>query len=258
MSAIAGRIRQAGRHAFAAVLSAACLLASQASAAEIHVAVAANFTEPAREIAARFERRRGDKVVLTFGSSGQFYAQISQAAPYQVLLSADADRPVMAEREGLAVKGSRFTYAVGRLVLWTPAAGRLADGPAALRAGRFDRLAIADPALAPYGLAARQTLTKLGLWEAVRPKLVKGASITQAYQFVQTRNADYGFVALSQVIADPGGSRWIVPAGYHAPIVQQAVLLAPGSRSAAARAFLAYLRGPEAKEIIRRYGYETR
>ncbi|MDB5447204.1 MAG: molybdenum transporter, periplasmic molybdate-binding protein [Phenylobacterium sp.] len=234
----------------------AILGGAPAFAAETQVAVAANFTEPAKAIAAAFAAATGQKASLSFGSSGQFYSQIAHGAPYEVFLSADAERPQKAEAEGLAVPGTRFTYAVGRLALYSKIPG-LASA-ATLQSGRFAKLAIADPAAAPYGAAAIETLQKLGLYEAVKPKIVQGASIAQAYQFVATGAADLGFVALSQVADEPAGSRWIVPAGLHAPIAQQAALLKTGQQNPAAVAFLNFLRSPPALAIIRRYGYEAR
>lgn len=233
------------------------LAAGPAFAAEVKVAVAANFSEPAQEIARRFEARTGHDATLSFGSSGQFYAQIANGAPFGVFLSADAERPQQAERRGLAVAGSRFTYATGRLVLYSRTPG-LADGGRALRSGRFRKLAIADPKTAPYGAAAVEAMRKLGLYGTASPKLVQGSSITQTYQFVHTGAAELGFVALSQIAGEAGGSRWIVPAELHAPIEQQAVLLKPGATNPAAHAFLAFLKGSEAKAVIRRYGYEPR
>lgn len=241
--------------AFLAVWVAAT--ATPALAEEITVAVAANFTEPAKEIAAAFEKATGDTVTLSFGSSGQFYTQIASGAPFEVFLSADADRPTKAEQAGLAVAGTRFTYAVGRLVLWSPTAGLVDDHGAVLKGGGFSKLSIADPAAAPYGLAAIQTLKTLGLYDQIKPKIVQGSSIAQAFEFVKTGNAELGFVALSQVIAEPGGSRWLVPEGDHEPITQQAVLLKPGADSAGARGFLTFLKGSQAKAIIRRFGYAT-
>lgn len=229
-----------------------------AQAADVQVAVAANFAEPAREIAAGFQRSTGHKAVLSVGSSGQFFAQIAHGAPYEVFLSADAERPRRAEAEGFAVPGTRFAYAVGRLVLYSRDPGLVDGRGAVLRAERFDKLAIADPAAAPYGAAAVQALTRLKLYDALKPKLVRGASIGQAFGFVQSGAADLGFVALSQVIGEKGGSRWLVPDALHAPIEQDAVLLKPGAEDPAARAFLAYLKGPEARAVIRRYGYEVR
>jgi molybdate transport system substrate-binding protein len=234
------------------------VLGGTALAGETKVAVAANFTDPAKEIAARFKARTGHDASLSFGSSGQFYAQIANGAPFEVFLSADAERPLKAEAEGLAVPGSRFTYATGGLVLYSKTPGLVDGKGAVLKTGKFEKLAIADPKTAPYGEAAVETLTKLTLYDALKPKIVQGSSITQAFQYVQTGAAELGFVALSQVIDEPGGSRWRVPAADHAPIDQQAVLLKTGEKSEAARAFLAFLKGPEAKAIIRRYGYEAR
>lgn len=248
------------RRPLMAVLAAglAMLIGGSALAAETRVAVAANFTEPAKAIAAKFEARTGHKATLSFGSSGQFYTQIANGAPFEVFLSADAERPTRAEAEGLAVAGTRFTYATGRLVLWSRTPG-LVDGKGAVLAkSGFEKLAIADPKSAPYGQAAIETLTKLKLQDTLKPRIVTGSSITQTYQYVQTGAAELGFVALSQVISEPGGSRWIVPTANHTPIDQQAVLLKTGSGNPASKAFLQFLKSAEAKAIIRRYGYEVR
>lgn len=234
------------------------MLCGAALAGETKVAVAANFTDAAREIAARFKARTGHDATLSFGSSGQFYTQIANGAPYEVFLSADGERPQKAEAEGLAVPGARFTYATGRLVLFSRTPGLVDAKGAVLSRGGFDKLAIADPKAAPYGQAAVETLTRLKLYDALKPKIVQGASITQAFQYVQTGAAELGFVALSQVAGEKGGSRWLVPAGDHAPIEQQAVLLKTGQSNEAAKAFLAFLKSAEAKAIIRRYGYEVR
>lgn len=236
----------------------ALTVAGAALAGETKVAVAANFTEPAKAIAARFKARTGHDALLSFGSSGQFYTQIANGAPYEVFLSADVERPQKAEAAGLAVSGSRFTYATGRLVLFSRTPGLVDREGAVLASGRFDKLAIADPKAAPYGQAAIETMTRMKRYDAVRPKIVMGASITQAFQFVQTGAAELGFVALSQVVDDKGGSRWIVPAANHTPIEQQAVLLRTGANNDAAKAFLMFLKSAEAKAIIRRYGYEAR
>ena len=234
------------------------MLGAAAVAGEAKVAVAANFTEAAREIAARFKVRTGHEAILSFGSSGQFYTQIANGAPYEVFLSADVERPQRAEAEGLAVPGSRFTYATGRLVLFSKTPG-LVDGKGAVLAkGGFEKLSLADPKAAPYGQAALETLTRLKLYDALKPKIVTGGSITQAYQYVQTGAAELGFVALSQVVGERGGSRWLVPASNHTPIEQQAVLLKTGANSAAAKAFLTFLKSGEARAIIKRYGYEVR
>ncbi|CAN5348985.1 molybdate ABC transporter substrate-binding protein [soil metagenome] len=235
------------------------LAAAPVTAAEVPVAVAANFTEPAKEIAAAFKKATGDDAVLSFGSSGQFYAQITRGAPFQVFLSADTDRPLAAERDGVGVPGTRFIYATGKLVLYSKTPGLVDDQGAVLKQpGRFQKIAIADPAAAPYGTAAIQTMTRLGVFSALKPKVVQGASITQAYQFTETGAAELGFVALSQVITVPGGSRWTVPETLHKPIEQGAILLFTGDKNPAARKFLAFLKGPEAKAIIKKYGYETR
>ena len=241
----------------AALTLAVTSLASQAMAAEVKVAVAANFTEPAKEIAARFKARTGHDASLSFGASGQFYTQIANGAPFEVFLSADRERPEKAEAEGLGVAGSRFTYAVGRLVLFSKTPGLVDGKGAVLKSGKFQKLAIADPKTAPYGVAAVETMRKLGLTDALAPKLVQGTSITQAYQFVDTGAAELGFLALSQVITVRGGSRWVVPATNHTPIDQQAVLLKTGASDPAAAAFMAFLKGAEAKAIIRKYGYEV-
>lgn len=231
------------------------LAAAPGLARETQVAVAANFTEPAKEIAAAFQKATGDTAVLSFGSSGAFYTQMTHGAPFEVFLSADAERPQKAETEGLAVPGSRFTYAVGRLVLYSAQAGLVDTKGAVLKGGRFEHLAVADPVAAPYGLAATQVLAKLGLTNVLAPKIVRGSSITQAYQFVATGAAELGFVAQSQVVSVTGGSRWLVPAKDHAPIVQQAVLLKVGAANPAAAKFVRFLKGRETRAIIERYGY---
>jgi molybdate transport system substrate-binding protein len=240
------------------LLAAAIAFAAPCAAADTRVAVAANFTAPAKEIAAAFARATGHRAILSFGSSGAFYAQIAQGAPFEIFLSADADRPKQAEKDGLGVPGSRFTYAIGRLVLYSARPGLVDGKGAVLRRGDFAHLPIADPVAAPYGAAAIQTMTKLGLYPALAPRIVRGNSIAQAYEFVAAGAAELGFVALSQVIAVPGGSRWLVPATLHAPIDQQAILLRTGDRNPAAASFLQFLRSREAVAIIRRYGYETR
>ncbi len=241
-------------------LAVAVLAAGHAMAGEVRIAVAANFTEPAKEIAAAFHARTGHDAILSFGSSGQFYTQITHGAPFEVLLSADADRPAQLEKDGVAVKGSRFTYAIGRLVLYSTTPGRVDAKAEVLKRGDFRTLAIADPDTAPYGLAAVQTLTRLGVWDSVKARTVRGASITQAFQFVTTGAADLGFVAQSQVInqtgGQTGGSSWLVPAALHAPIVQQAVQLRAGSDNPAASAFIAWLKSPAARVVIQRYGYD--
>ena len=227
-----------------------------ASAAEINVAVAANFTEAAKEIAAAFERKTGNKVLLSFGSSGQFYTQITQDAPFQVFLSADQERPDKAVAEGLAVPDSRFTYAVGKLVLWSRDP-KVVTGPDTLKQGAFSKIAIANPTAAPYGAAAIETMKALNVYDTLQPKIVQGNNIAQTFQFIDTGNAELGFVALSQVVDRSEGSRWLVSANLYAPIKQDAVLLKKGAGNEAAKAFLAFLKGPEAAAVEAKFGYGT-
>lgn len=232
--------------------------AALAQAGEVSVAVAANFTAPMQKIAARFEQDTGHKAVLAFGSTGRFHAQISHGAPFEVLLAADAATPERLEREGLVVPGSRFTYAVGRLVLWSATPGRVDPQGAVLRGAGPARLALADPKLAPYGAAAVEVLTRLGLIDTLRPRFVQGESIGQAHQFVASGNAPMGFVALSQVQVDgrlSGGSAWVVPADLHRPLQQDAALLQRGRDNPAAQALMRYLRSPAARQTIQAHGY---
>ena len=234
-------------------------LAMCAQAAEVSVAVAANFAAPMQKIAMAFEQDTGHKAVLSIGSTGKFYAQIRNGAPFQVLLSADDETPARLDREGAAVSGSRFTYANGRLALWSRQPG-LVDGKGdVLKIGKFDRIALADPKLAPYGRAAVEVLQGLGLTSALAPKIVQGENIAQTYQFVATGNAELGLVALSQVLVDgklTQGSAWTVPSSLHAPIRQDAVLLSAGKDSAAAAALMTYLRSDKARAVILSFGYE--
>jgi molybdate transport system substrate-binding protein len=240
-------------------LAAACmgLLASfvaTARAEVTHVAVAANFAEPAREIAALFKQKTGNEAILIQGASGAFFSQITHGAPFEVFLSADEERPKLAVEQGFAVPESRFTYAIGKLVLWSKVID-VANGEEALKAGSFRRLSIANPTSAPYGAAAVETMKALNVWDALQPKIVQGSSIAQAFQFVDTRNAELGFVALSQLYGITEGTRWLVPASFHTPIKQDAVLLKNGANNTAAKAFLDFLKTPEAHAIIERFGY---
>lgn len=230
------------------------LLGAPAVATEVSVAVAANFTRPAEEIGAAFTAKTGDRVAFSFGATGALYAQISQGAPFEVFLSADNKRPAQAVTEGFGVEGTVFTYAVGKVVLYSPAID-VTDGPAALRAGAFQHIAIADPKTAPYGTAALETVEKLGLTEAISAKQVTGENITQTLQFIESGNAELGFVALSQVVDKPATQVWIVPVDDYAPILQDAVLLKAGEADPAARAFVEFLKGPEAAAIIEKFGY---
>jgi molybdate transport system substrate-binding protein len=231
----------------------------QALAAEVSVAVAANFAAPMKIIAQDFERATGHKAVLSFGGTGQFYAQIKNGAPYSLLLAADAHTPAKIEKEGLGVTGTTFTYAVGQLVLWSKTPGRVDDQGEILKMGNFSKLAIANPKLAPYGAAAIEVLNHLGVMSQVKPKIVEGANIAQTYQFVFSENADLGFVALSQVYENgkfKQGSGWVVPNLMYSPIKQDTVLLNPGRDNPAAIALLTYLRSDAAKAVIRKFGYE--
>jgi molybdate transport system substrate-binding protein len=228
-----------------------------ASADEVQVAVAANFTAPMQKIAAEFAQDTGHKAQLAFGGTGKFYAQIRNGAPFEVLLSADDETPARLVREDAAVAGSQFTYATGRLVLWSAKPGYASE--ATLRKSEFRHLAIANPKLAPYGAAAVEVLAALKLLDAMQPKFVQAENIAQAWQFVATGNAEIGFVALSQVMKDgrlDAGSAWIVPANLHQPIRQDAVLLAKGRGRPAAEALLKYLRGDKAQAIIKSFGYD--
>ncbi|WP_242196494.1 MULTISPECIES: molybdate ABC transporter substrate-binding protein [unclassified Pseudomonas] len=241
-----------------ATLIAAFALGS-AQADEVQVAVAANFTAPIQAIAADFEKDTGHKLVAAYGATGQFYTQIKNGAPFEVFLSADDTTPKKLDDEGATVKGSRFTYAVGTLALWSAKPGYVDAKGEVLKKNQYQHLSIADPKTAPYGLAATQVLAKEGLSEQVADKLVTGQNITQAFQFVSTGNAELGFVALSQIYKDgkvTRGSAWIVPASLHDPIKQDAVILTKGKDSAAAKALVDYLKGPKAAAVIKSYGYE--
>lgn len=229
-----------------------------AHADTVSVAVAANFTAPMQKIATAFEMDTGHKAELSFGATGKFYAQITNGAPFQVLLAADNTTPAKLEAEGKAVSASRFTYAIGTLVLWSAQAGYVDAQGAVLKTGDFKHLAIANPKLAPYGVAATQVMEKLEVAAALQPRLVQGENIAQTFQFVSTGNAQLGFVALSQVMVDgkiAKGSAWQVPAPLHDLIRQDAVLLTTGKDSAAAAALMQYLRGEKARTIIKSYGY---
>lgn len=232
------------------------LVGTPALAADVSAAVAANFTKPAEELGAAFTARTGDTVTFSFGATGALYTQISQGAPFEVFFSADNKRPAQAVTEGFAVDGTVFTYAVGKVVLYSPSLD-LTDGAAVLAAGAFQHLSVADPKTAPYGAAAMETLAKLGLTEALTPKIVTGENISQALQFVDTANAELGFVALSQVIDKPAPQVWRVAAEDYSPILQDAVLLKAGEADPAAVAFLEFLKGDEARVIIEKYGYEV-
>lgn len=242
------------------LLGLSLLLTAPSFAAEVRVAVAANFAQAMKEIAAGFEKVSGHRVSLTQGASGKFYAQISNGAPFDILLSADDETPAKLVKEGKAIAGSQFTYAIGRLALWSPDAKLVDQGGAVLKGTGFRFVAIANAKVAPYGRAAVQTMQKLGVLSQIEPRVVQGESIAQTYQFVSSGNAQLGFVALSQVW-DNGrlrsGSAWVVPEEMHEQLKQDAVLLDAARDLPAARALLDYLKSDAAKKIIERYGYRT-
>jgi molybdate transport system substrate-binding protein len=229
-------------------------------AESVLVAVAANFLPPFREIATEFEQSTSHNVRVVSGSSGNFYAQIKNGAPFDVFFSADMERPKLLEDEGLGMKDTRFTYAIGRLVLWSPSTD-LIKGEETLRSKNFKRLAIANPKTAPYGLAAMQAMQKLELWESIQPKIVMGENLGQTMGFIESGNAELGFVALSQVL-DPKikgqGSRWDVPPHLHEPIKQDVILLTKGKDNPAAKALMEFIGGPQTRTVIERYGYELK
>ncbi len=233
--------------------------ASPAWAGETLIAVAANFAEVVEDLKPIFERESGHRLQETTGSTGKLYAQITAGAPFQVLLSADAKTPERLEADGAAVTGTRFTYAIGRLTLWSSDPNSITgDGKSALTASDVRHIAIANPDLAPYGIAARETLRSLGLWDSLQGRIVMGQNIGQTHSMVATGNAQLGFVALSAVLsprAPTKGSRWDVPQDLFRPIRQDAILLRAGAESGAARAFLSFLRSPRAREVIERFGY---
>jgi molybdate transport system substrate-binding protein len=233
--------------------------ASLVHADEVQVAVAANFAVPMKEIAVSFEQATGHKVLSTVGSTGKFYAQIRNGAPFEVLLAADDATPARLEQEGAAIAGSRFTYAIGKLVLWSAQAAVVDNMGEVLQKGSYAHLAIANPKLAPYGAAAVEVMKKLDVYGAIEPKLVVGESIAQVQQFIGSGAATLGFVAMSQVFEGgrlKSGSAWVVPAGLYRPIRQDAIALDRGKGKRAVNAFLAYLKSDTAKAVIRAYGYD--
>jgi molybdate transport system substrate-binding protein len=227
-------------------------------AAEVTVAVASNFSLPMRKIVAQFEADFGHKVRLSFGSTGAFYSQIKNGGPFHLLVAADQETPARLEKEGLGLAGTRFTYAQGRLVLWSRQAGLVDREGEILKAGHFQKLALANPKLAPYGVAAMETLSSMGLTEQLKSKFVQGENISQAYQFVETENAQIGFVAMSQVFFESKllkGSAWIVPPQLHSPIQQDAILLLAGQKNSVAIELMRYLKTDKAMSVMSAYGY---
>lgn len=239
-------------------LLALAAMAGTLHGAEAQVAVAANFAEPIKAVAAVLEKTTGHTLQITVGATGRLYAQIKNGAPFDVLLSADTRAPAQLETDGLAQPGSRFTYATGKLVLWSADAAKVDGQGAVLKTGGFRKLAIANPKTAPYGAASIEVMDKLGLTAALTPKLVQGESIGQTYNFAYTGNAEIAFVAMSQVLEGgrlKGGSMWVVPQSLYAPIQQDAVLLKRAARNEAALALMKLLQSPNIKDLIRSYGY---
>jgi molybdate transport system substrate-binding protein len=235
------------------------LMAASLHAAEARVAVAANFAEPIKALAAVLEKTTGHTLKISVGATGGLYAQIKNGAPFDVMLAADTKTPAQLEADGLAVPGSRFTYATGKLVLWSADASRVDAQGAVLKSDGFRKLAIANPKTAPYGAASVEVIDRLGLSAVLKPKLVQGESIGQTYNFVHTGNAEIGFVALSQVLDGgrlKGGSMWVVPQTLHGPIRQDAVLLKRGANNEAALALMKLLKSPNIKDLIRSFGYD--
>lgn len=242
---------------FIAFLGISLCLACDSHADEVQVAVASNFTAPMKKIAAEFAKDTEHKALLSFGSTGKFYAQIRNGAPFEVFLSADSKTPAKLEKEGLIVLDSRFTYAIGALVLWSANAD-LVEGSDVLKHGHFRHLAVANPKLAPYGAAAIEVIDLLGMRETLTSKIIFGENIAQTYQFTFSENAELGFVSLSQVMKDGkinDGSAWIVPSSMYAPILQDSVLLRAGKDSVAAKEFMSYLKSPKSTSIIEAFGY---
>ena len=234
--------------------------ATNLRAEEALVAVAANFSAPMQQISASFQKDTGHQLKMSFGATGGIYAQIKNGGPFDVFLSADQITPQKLEAEGLGVAATRFNYATGQLVLWSKQDGLVDEKGQVLRGKNIQRIALANPKLAPYGVAAWEAMTALGLLEELKPKMVQGDNIAQTYQFVSTQNAQVGFVALSQVFANgqlTSGSAWIVPPHLYKPIRQDVILLKNGKDNLAAKAFLIYLKGEKAKAVMKSYGYLT-
>ncbi len=243
----------------AAMLAAMTAATPHASAEDVHVAVAANFSEVIDALKPIYKAKAGHELIISVGSTGKLYAQIVHGAPFEVLLAADQARPKKLVDEGHAVKGSRFTYALGQVVLWSADPKRISDDPATtLRASDISAIAIANPTLAPYGFAAKQALERMGLWSELSSKIATGENIGQTFSMVASGNAQVGFVAKSYALSPRNkepGSIWVVPKDYYDPIRQDAVLLKAGASNAAAKEFLTFLRGPEARAVIEKYGY---
>jgi molybdate transport system substrate-binding protein len=236
------------------------VVSAPVSAVEVRVAVASNFAAPMARLVPLFQKESGHNLKISSGASGKLYAQIKKSEPFDVFLSSDEEIPKRLLQEGSAVAGSRFVYATGRLVLWSAQSGLVDDQGLVLNKGNFNNLAIANPLYSPYGVAAKETLTKLTMWNAIQRKLDKGEDVAQAYQFAATEKDDLAFVALSQVMRDgkiSTGSWWLVPSEMHNPIHQSAVLLTNAQDQAAAKAFLVFLKSEKARAVMRGFGYES-
>lgn len=247
------------RGLIATILVLCGLMSSPVWAGEVSVAVASNFAAPMERLAPLFQKESGHTLRVSLGASGKLYAQIKSKAPFDVFLSADEEMPKNLMQEGLAVGGTRFVYATGRLVLWSVQPDFVDEKGAVLNKGNFNMLAIANPRFSPYGVAAKETLTKLIMWNSIQEKLAKGENVTQTYQLAATEKADLAFIALSQVMRDgkvTAGSWWLVPPEMHKPIQQSAVLLSGAKDPAAAKAFLAFLKSEKARAVMRGFGYE--
>ena len=237
---------------------AALVMSSTARAGMIQVAVSANFTAPMQQIAANFEKETGNTVQLTFGATGKFYAQIKNGAPFEVLLAADDQVPERLAKEGFGVASSCFTYAIGKLVLWSATPNFVDSNGEVLKQGHFQHIAIANPTLAPYGAAAMDVIGKMGLLPTLQERIVLGDNVAQTQQFISTGNAELGFIALSQVLKDGkinGGSMWLVPPTLYHPIRQDAIILSKGKGKPAVDALMTYLRSSKTTAIIKSYGY---
>lgn len=247
------------RGLIATILVLCGLMSSSVWAGEVSVAVTSNFAAPMERLVPLFQKESGHTVKVSLGASGKLYAQIKNKVPFDVFLSADDEMPKSLMQEGLAVSGTRFVYATGRLVLWSAQPDLVDEKGAVLNKGNFNMLAIANPRFSPYGVAAKETLTKLIMWNSIQEKLAKGESVTQTYQLAATEKADLAFIALSQVMRDgkvTAGSWWLVPPEMHKPILQSAVLLSGAKDQAAAKAFLAFLKSEKARAAMRGFGYE--
>lgn len=231
-----------------------------AQAADLKVAVAANFTAPMKELATKYEQLSGDKLLLSFGATGALYAQIKNGAPFDILLAADAKTPKKLVNETFGVADTTFTYAIGKLIVWSADTQLIKDADS-LKSDQIKKLAVADPKLAPYGAASMQVLQALGLKDLLADRMVVAGNIGKTFQFVKTRNAQAGFCALSQVYKNgkmTGGSGWIVPTDLYTPIRQDAVLLSASKDKEAAKRFLDYLRtSKDAADVRKAFGYGT-